>query len=204
MAPALPSGRSSASRRRRARGRQRRAHARELPASARDARARASPRRVRGAAPSLQAGGAGGVARLPRAAPHGRTGARSRRHLAVAVAALCGDGLSTCASTARSSPSCRSTRIARDPGRLARFGIFGCEAAGALAAVTAGRGRACPARLRAPIDPCHPRDPSLARGSRLAEPCASCSIRAVCKGGCKVVTPVRSRCPASCSRATAS
>ncbi len=88
--------------------------------------------------------------------------------------------------------------IARDPGRLARFGIFGCEAAGALAAVTA-TGHVAPCSFApatslrgADLAEGHGHDEDLGRWRAWVEappePCASCSIRAVCKGGCKVVT----------------
>jgi radical SAM protein with 4Fe4S-binding SPASM domain len=88
--------------------------------------------------------------------------------------------------------------IAGDPGRLARFGIFGCEAGGALAAVTA-TGHVAPCsfatatRLQGvDLADGHAHDEELARWRAWVaappEPCASCSLRAVCKGGCKVVT----------------
>ncbi len=88
--------------------------------------------------------------------------------------------------------------IAGDPGRLARFGVFGCEAGGALAAVTA-TGRVAPCSFApatslrgADLADGHEQDPDLTRWRAWAddppEPCASCPIRAVCKGGCKVVT----------------
>jgi radical SAM protein with 4Fe4S-binding SPASM domain len=84
-----------------------------------------------------------------------------------------------------------------DPARLSRFGIFGCEAGGALAAVRTD-GRVAPCSFAAPADlpgedlaTGHAADPTLRRWrAYLAappEPCASCPIRAVCKGGCKVV-----------------
>ncbi len=87
--------------------------------------------------------------------------------------------------------------LARDPGRLARFGVFGCEAAGALAAVTAD-GRVAPCSFAPATDlPAgdlaggHGCDPELARwrawNAAPPEPCGSCPIRATCKGGCKVV-----------------
>jgi radical SAM protein with 4Fe4S-binding SPASM domain len=80
---------------------------------------------------------------------------------------------------------------------LARLGVFGCEAAGALAAVKVD-GKVAPcsfagstglegARLSE-----HTGDPELARwrayNEAPPEPCASCSLRPVCKGGCKVVS----------------
>jgi radical SAM protein with 4Fe4S-binding SPASM domain len=88
--------------------------------------------------------------------------------------------------------------IARDPARLARFGVFGCEAAGALAAVTA-TGHVAPCSFARATDlrgtdlaEGHAHDEDLARWRAWVdappEPCASCPIRAVCKGGCKVVT----------------
>ena len=87
--------------------------------------------------------------------------------------------------------------LARDPDLLVRFGVMGCEAAGALAAVTAD-GFVAPcsfasASALAATDLAHRhgRDPELARWRAYvaapAEPCASCTLRSVCKGGCKVV-----------------
>jgi radical SAM protein with 4Fe4S-binding SPASM domain len=86
--------------------------------------------------------------------------------------------------------------LGRDPGALARFGVFGCEAAGALAAVTVdGRVAPCsfarPTELAAVSLPQHAADPELARWRGWVEspppPCDSCPLRTVCKGGCKVV-----------------
>ena len=88
--------------------------------------------------------------------------------------------------------------LTSDPERLARFGIFGCEAGGALAAVTA-TGHVAPCSF-APATTLTGRD--LASGydgdaelgrwrawvDAPPEPCASCAIRRVCKGGCKVVS----------------
>ena len=87
--------------------------------------------------------------------------------------------------------------LASHPERLARWGVFGCEAASALAAVTV-EGRVAPCSF-APAGAARPGD--LARGCRgddhlrrwrrpaiaPPEPCASCSLAPVCKGGCKVV-----------------
>ncbi|HEY4013106.1 MAG TPA: radical SAM protein [Polyangiaceae bacterium] len=80
---------------------------------------------------------------------------------------------------------------------LARLGVMGCEAAGALSAVTVdGRVAPCsfaPATGLSADDLATGRaaDADLARWrgrpDASAEPCASCPIRAVCKGGCKVV-----------------
>jgi radical SAM protein with 4Fe4S-binding SPASM domain len=87
--------------------------------------------------------------------------------------------------------------LARDPARLARFGVFGCEAGGALAAFTV-EGRVAPCSFARPTDlratdlADHARDAELARWRAYVasppEPCASCSLRRVCKGGCKVVS----------------
>lgn len=87
--------------------------------------------------------------------------------------------------------------LARDPDRLARFGVFGCEAAGALAAVDV-RGRVAPCSFAPSTDleaddlaREHARDRVLGAWRSYAasppEPCASCSLRNVCKAGCKVV-----------------
>jgi len=72
--------------------------------------------------------------------------------------------------------------LAARPEDLAQWGIFGCEAGAALSATTVDG---------APL-PC-----SFARGLDAAsfgafvahppEPCASCTLRPVCRGGCKVV-----------------
>jgi radical SAM protein with 4Fe4S-binding SPASM domain len=86
--------------------------------------------------------------------------------------------------------------IARAPERLARLGVFGCEAGGALAAFTVD-GRVAPCSFARATDlpatdlASHARDPELARWRAWVdappEPCASCTLRPVCKGGCKVV-----------------
>jgi radical SAM protein with 4Fe4S-binding SPASM domain len=87
--------------------------------------------------------------------------------------------------------------IARDPGSLVRFGVMGCEAAAALTAVTAD-GRVAPCSFAPPTDLAgedlargHAAHPELARWRGHAgappEPCASCTLRDVCRGGCKVV-----------------
>jgi radical SAM protein with 4Fe4S-binding SPASM domain len=79
---------------------------------------------------------------------------------------------------------------------LARFGVFGCEAGGALAAL----------RVDGFVAPCSFAGATTLRASDLAEgtadealgawrayaeapdePCASCTLRAVCRGGCKIV-----------------
>jgi radical SAM protein with 4Fe4S-binding SPASM domain len=86
--------------------------------------------------------------------------------------------------------------ITADPGSLMRFGVFGCEAAGALAAVTV-EGRVAPCSFARPTDlkgvdiAAHAGDEELARWRRWLDappaPCDTCSLRPVCKGGCKVV-----------------
>jgi radical SAM protein with 4Fe4S-binding SPASM domain len=80
---------------------------------------------------------------------------------------------------------------------LARLGVFGCEAGGALAAVRAD-GRVAPCSFAAPTElrgedlGAHASDPELSRWRAYVaapqEPCASCTLRAVCKGGCKIVS----------------
>ncbi|MGH7329853.1 MAG: radical SAM protein, partial [Polyangiaceae bacterium] len=80
---------------------------------------------------------------------------------------------------------------------LRKFGVLGCEAGGALAAVRSD-GRVSPCSFAGPTNlggdrfDEHASDETLA-GWRAyvdapAEPCASCSLRSVCKGGCKVVS----------------
>lgn len=86
-----------------------------------------------------------------------------------------------------------------DPAALARFGVFGCEAGRHLAAV----------RIDGAVAPCSfapaadasalsawagaaeewRSDPTLAawRAPHEVEPCRSCSLRDVCRGGCRVV-----------------
>jgi radical SAM protein with 4Fe4S-binding SPASM domain len=87
--------------------------------------------------------------------------------------------------------------LAANPAALARFGVFGCEAAGALAAVDA-RGYVAPCSFAPPtalaardLADGYAEDPELARwrayAARPSEPCAACSLAAICKGGCKVV-----------------
>jgi radical SAM protein with 4Fe4S-binding SPASM domain len=69
---------------------------------------------------------------------------------------------------------------------MARLGVWGCEAADRLEALRVDGRRA----------PCSFAEPADARGfSRWrayvdspAEPCASCTLRHVCKGGCKIVS----------------
>lgn len=87
--------------------------------------------------------------------------------------------------------------LGRDPARLARFGVMGCEAANALAAVTAD-GRVAPCSFAPPSDlsvndlgTSGETDPHLATwrdwSKSAPEPCASCALRQTCRGGCKVV-----------------
>ena len=87
--------------------------------------------------------------------------------------------------------------IAANPELLVRMGVFGCEAAAALTAVRVD-GRVAPCSFAQPTDlraeqlaTDHATDPELTRWRAYvdapAEPCASCTLRPVCKGGCKVV-----------------
>ena len=86
--------------------------------------------------------------------------------------------------------------LATDPARLARLGVFGCEAGDALAAVTVdGRVAPCSFAPATTLDAAdlirHTRDPDLTRWRQWAQapaqPCDNCTLRHVCKGGCKVV-----------------
>jgi radical SAM protein with 4Fe4S-binding SPASM domain len=72
---------------------------------------------------------------------------------------------------------------ALDPAALARFGVLGCEAADKLSALRVD-GTTAPCSFAA-----DDADAAAWRAyaSSPAEPCASCTLRAVCKGGCKVV-----------------
>ncbi len=79
---------------------------------------------------------------------------------------------------------------------LTRLGVFGCEAGGALAALrvdglVAPCSFAAPTSLRAPDLAARAEDAELGRWRAYAaapdEPCASCTLQTVCKGGCKVV-----------------
>jgi radical SAM protein with 4Fe4S-binding SPASM domain len=85
---------------------------------------------------------------------------------------------------------------------LRKLGVMGCEAGGALAAVKVD-GRLAPCSFASAID-VDARATSALRGAFVApppelarwrtvadappEPCASCAIRAVCRGGCKIVS----------------
>jgi radical SAM protein with 4Fe4S-binding SPASM domain len=84
------------------------------------------------------------------------------------------------------------------PDALAARGVFGCEAGGALVAVRAD-GRVAPCSFAGAGVAAGERfgeeyagDPELERFRAWArapeEPCASCSLRTTCRGGCKVVT----------------
>jgi radical SAM protein with 4Fe4S-binding SPASM domain len=68
---------------------------------------------------------------------------------------------------------------------LARFAVFGCEADAHLAAVTAD-GNAAPCSFATSIVETGPA-PFRARSDAPPEPCASCSFRRVCRGGCAIV-----------------
>jgi len=88
--------------------------------------------------------------------------------------------------------------IASAPQLLERWGVLGCEA-GQLLASTRVDGRMAPCSFTAPTS-LHATE--IANGwagetgfapfrdyvARPSEPCASCTLRAVCKGGCKVVS----------------
>jgi radical SAM protein with 4Fe4S-binding SPASM domain len=73
-----------------------------------------------------------------------------------------------------------------DAERLARLGVFGCEAADRLAAVRVD-GRAAPCSF-APASDEADLDAWRAYAAAPDEPCRSCTLRSVCKGGCKIVS----------------
>lgn len=88
--------------------------------------------------------------------------------------------------------------LASRPDELARWGVLGCEA-GALLGATRVDGRVAPCSFTAPtslhvedLQKGWAREPGLepyrAYAASPAEPCASCTLRPVCKGGCKVVS----------------
>ncbi|HVJ91234.1 MAG TPA: radical SAM protein [Labilithrix sp.] len=88
--------------------------------------------------------------------------------------------------------------LASRPDELARWGIFGCEAGAALAATRVdGRVMPCSFAGTTALDAAGltsegwNRDPTLERFRSFAdspcEPCASCPLRRVCRGGCKIV-----------------
>lgn len=70
-----------------------------------------------------------------------------------------------------------------DPRALSALGVLGCEAGNALEARTLD-GRAAPCSFTAHLPP----DALLEFVATPVEPCASCPVRAVCRGGCKVVS----------------
>lgn len=70
-----------------------------------------------------------------------------------------------------------------DPADLRRWGVLGCEA-GSLLAATRVDGARLPCSFARPED----RDAFLAYPERPEEPCASCALSDVCRGGCKVVS----------------
>ncbi len=86
-----------------------------------------------------------------------------------------------------------------DPSVLERFGVLGCEAGrhlsavrvdGALAPCSFGPASSVEAREAWPVDGGAGRDdPTLAAWRAMVEeePCRSCSLRASCRGGCRVV-----------------
>jgi pyrroloquinoline quinone biosynthesis protein E len=88
--------------------------------------------------------------------------------------------------------------LANAPDELARKGVFGCEGGQALAAIPIdGSVAPCsfvPSTALASMDLADGMgdDPEIARWRAYPlappEPCASCSLRPVCKGGCKVVS----------------
>jgi radical SAM protein with 4Fe4S-binding SPASM domain len=99
--------------------------------------------------------------------------------------------------------------IADDPEQLARWGVFGCEAGHALAATRAD-GRLAPCSFAPATDAKAEdvagrkwlTDPTLAafRSFPRPEPCASCNLRSICRGGCKIVSGDPMRADPECPR----
>jgi radical SAM protein with 4Fe4S-binding SPASM domain len=91
-----------------------------------------------------------------------------------------------------------SSDASLDARRLEAFGVLGCEAADALAAVRVdGRVAPCSFAPATELDGAdlatgYAADAELARWrqhvERAPEPCASCPLQKVCKGGCKIVS----------------
>ena len=90
--------------------------------------------------------------------------------------------------------------LADGPALLERFGVFGCEAGRHLAALNV-RGAVAPCSFAHPADAAAESLSLAARWSSddelasfrayhaaLPEPCASCTLRRVCRGGCQVVS----------------
>jgi radical SAM protein with 4Fe4S-binding SPASM domain len=73
-----------------------------------------------------------------------------------------------------------------EPSALARFGVFGCEAGRHLGALRVD-GRAAPCSFGPPSDARAPSVLASWRQLPSAEPCTSCEVRSVCRGGCRVV-----------------
>lgn len=76
-----------------------------------------------------------------------------------------------------------SSDPAIDAPTLEKWGVFGCEAGNALGAQRVD-GVHLPCSFGAPED----LEPFRAYPTAPAEPCASCTLRPVCRGGCKVVS----------------
>jgi radical SAM protein with 4Fe4S-binding SPASM domain len=89
--------------------------------------------------------------------------------------------------------------LAARPEDLARWGVFGCEAGASLAA-TKVDGTVLPCSFAEPTSvhaheiasPAWANDPLLAEFRSFPtappEPCASCTLRPICRGGCKIVS----------------
>jgi radical SAM protein with 4Fe4S-binding SPASM domain len=89
--------------------------------------------------------------------------------------------------------------LAARPEELTRWGVFGCEAGAGLAATRVdGRVLPCSFASASSIEAGEiagrgwETDPRLAAfrsfPARAPEPCASCALRAICRGGCKIVS----------------
>jgi radical SAM protein with 4Fe4S-binding SPASM domain len=89
--------------------------------------------------------------------------------------------------------------LASRPEELARWGVFGCEAGAGLAATRVdGRVLPCSFASASEIEASEIAGRGWETDTRLTafrsfperapEPCASCSLRPICRGGCKIVS----------------
>lgn len=83
--------------------------------------------------------------------------------------------------------------LAASPELLARSGVFGCEAGAALGSLRAD-GKYAPCSFGPPLDEDGARE-LRAFAQAPPEPCASCTLRTVCRGGCRVVAGFHARGP---------
>jgi radical SAM protein with 4Fe4S-binding SPASM domain len=83
--------------------------------------------------------------------------------------------------------------LASAPETLARAGIFGCEAGAALGSIGSDGAR-LPCSFGPPLDD-HAERSLRAFAAAPPAPCAECTLRAVCRGGCRIVAGFHERGP---------